>query len=476
MKLSIYKKEGTYFSMASVSFLAISPTALLSLIGLIYGPDKTTPTPKEDWHNAKIDVLIPAYNTEETIPFTLISLSKQTLKPRRIIIKDDGSKDHSYEVTRFVANLLNLPVTLLHSDRNEGKTSAVIQLTYESDADVLFTLDSDTALFSENYIERTVQELYQGVGIASSCGVITSLREKNKDQWIAASKKVFQDLYQAYPETKHRRDGFLKRLGKFIVFSYRELLYKFLERYIYRGESIFLGTIISPLGCAVAYRRTYLRELFEKCTKTLGHNLTTSEDIYIGFALATQGYRNIQVTDVTAQTSEPSLLFLFKQVFLWSSAYLQSCYYFSSILWTPFKSIKRWWHHRKQKKFAQEIQEKRKIKEAYRQAFGEQLTQKYGRPIGWFIFSGLLEKVVFPNVLLLMIIFKWWEPLFITLGIEFVIFMSITIFVSKGERVKTFFKGVLTSPLRYSILFFDLFVVLWFLIEVLFRREKKWRK
>jgi hypothetical protein len=70
--------------------------------------------------------------------------------------------------------------------------------------------------------------------------------------------------------------------------------------------------------------------------------LTNSEDIFIGFAMLNEGYRNIQLTDVYARTVEPEAQRLPRQIYLWSSSFLQSCYYFDPMMRSPFKALKRW--------------------------------------------------------------------------------------------------------------------------------------
>src|SRR5262249_6036720 len=95
-------------------------------------------------------------------------------------------------------------------------------------------------------------------------------------------------------------------------------------------------------GCAVAYRRKYVRALFDYVEPIHGDDLTNSEDIFIGFAMVNEGYRNIQLTDVYARTVEPEVQRLPRQIYLWSSAFLQSCYYFDPLLRSPFKAFKRW--------------------------------------------------------------------------------------------------------------------------------------
>jgi hypothetical protein len=122
---------------------------------------------------------------------------------------------------------------------------------------------------------------------------------------------------------------------------YREVLYLFLQRFIYHGQMVFFGTITNPVGCAVAYRRKYVKDLFDHFSPMLGDDLTNSEDIFIGMAMLDKGYRNIQLTDVYARTVEPRFEKLFRQVYLWSSSFLQSCYYFDTLLRSPFRSYNR---------------------------------------------------------------------------------------------------------------------------------------
>ena len=54
--------------MAFTPYFGISPNTVLSLIGLIKGPDKTVATPVADWRQAKVDVVIPTLNEERNIP------------------------------------------------------------------------------------------------------------------------------------------------------------------------------------------------------------------------------------------------------------------------------------------------------------------------------------------------------------------------------------------------------------------------
>ena len=64
--------------MAATPYFILSPNLILSIIGMFHGPDKSEPTTAEDWREATIDVVIPAFNEEKNIILCLSSLATQT--------------------------------------------------------------------------------------------------------------------------------------------------------------------------------------------------------------------------------------------------------------------------------------------------------------------------------------------------------------------------------------------------------------
>ena len=54
--------------------------------------------------NPLVSILIPAYNAEETIAYTLQSAIAQTWQRKEIIVVDDGSKDRTSEMVRSFAS------------------------------------------------------------------------------------------------------------------------------------------------------------------------------------------------------------------------------------------------------------------------------------------------------------------------------------------------------------------------------------
>jgi glycosyltransferase involved in cell wall biosynthesis len=464
--------------MATTPYFILSPNTLLSIIGLIRGPDKTVPTPAEDWRKAKVDVVIPALNEETNIAFCLDSITRQTMKPRRILIVDDGSRDNTVKHAEAYAKANGLDVQIIQRQAPIGKTPTLKRQARELDSDVEFIFDSDTILVSPNYIERTVEELYKGVGIASACGCVLSLRPRDRREALeGAGMKKFLDAVPDAPTIS--RKGFFHRVQMAITSLYRECLYTFLQKFVYRGQMVFFGSITHPVGCAVAYRRQYIEDLFNKYEPILGDDLTNSEDIFIGFALVNHGYRNIQLPDVLCRSQEPELGRLPHQFYMWSSAFLQSCFYFNSLVCTPFKAFKRARHdwESKHTQAGKEIEQKRKIKEQYREPFGEKFTEMYGRPIGWSIFMSAVEKIAFPVVILVMLCMRLWEPLVVTILAETLVSLTIlTIVAPDGRRLEFLFKGIIVTPIRYSALLFDLTTFLRFALDVWISKDRRWRK
>jgi glycosyltransferase involved in cell wall biosynthesis len=513
--------------VAQLPYFAFSPNTLLSVIGLIKGPDTTPPTPDEDWHDATVDVVIPAFNEERNIVRCLASVFRQTRRPRRIVVVDDGSSDATAARARAFGEFHGVEVTVVRRAASIGKTPTVRQQTRELDSDVQFVLDADTVLESDNYIERTVHDLYQAVGIASACGLVLPLRHRDRRAADESPEvKAFADALPSAASAAPK--GWLRRLASGITNLYREVLYLILQRVVYRGQMAAFGTLCNPVGCAVAYRRKYLKALFDAVEPTLGDDLTNSEDIFIGMAMVNHGYRNIQVTDVCARTVEPEVQRLPRQMYLWSSAFLQSAFYFDELLRSPFKSLKRWRRQRPSDGSGGRLQratvpvrsvayaahggtsphtllsiavnlptavpgpwgrradartpsvlpsgERRRVREPYRQPFGSAHTESYGRPAGWAVLMSAIEKVTLPSVLLAMILLGNWQGVLITVCAETLLTVTMLALAMKNHRVEYLLKGVAVTPIRYGLLVADLFTLARFASDLWVTRNRKWRK
>jgi glycosyltransferase involved in cell wall biosynthesis len=463
--------------MATAPWFVISPNALLSVIGLLRGPDRTVPTPTHDWRTAVVDVVIPAYREAENITHCLVSVARQTLKPRNIIVVDDGSTDATAACAEQVAQRLGLDVQVIRRQSSIGKTPTIKRQSREFDADVEFILDGDTFLESPDYIARCVEELYKGAGIASVCGRVLPMRLVDRRNLAETPEYATVLAGAPFVDPKASRSR-LQLMWWGLTNMYRDCLYRFLQGFVFHGQVVFFGGITNPVGCAVAYRREYVKDLFDRYEPQFGDNLTNSEDIFIGFALINQGYRNAQLLDVTARSEEPLATQLPRQVSLWSSSFLQSCYYFDALVRSPFKAFARMRRRRdeKQGEYGQHIQEMRKVQEPYRQAFGEEVTKRYGRPLGWIIFMSAIEKIGFPTALIVMALLRWWEPLLITLLAESALSLIVLTVISRGERWKVLGKGLLVTPLRYFLMLTEIRTIGQFAIDLWITGNRKWRK
>lgn len=463
--------------MATTPYFVLSPTSIVSLVGLMRGPDPVAPRPGENWQDKTVDLIIPALNEERHIVLCLASITHQTLPPRKIFLIDDGSTDRTVEFARTFADEHNLNLEIIKRRSPIGKTPTLKRQSREVDADVLVILDSDTVLESHNYIERTVETLFQGAGVASACGTILPIRQR--DMKALQDAKPLREFLAGHPDiTQGEPRDAGRRFVRGITNLYRDVLYTYLQRFLYHGQMAFFGSIVNPVGCAVAYRREYLKELFDYYEPKFGDNLTNSEDIFIGFAFTDYGYRNAQIMDVYARTLEPEVQALPKQVYLWSSSFLQSCYYFDELLRSPFKALKRRFHraHGHAPGGHGDAGDRRKAREPYRQPFGLDKTRQLGRPMGWVILTAAMEKIFFPTALLIMLILQLWEPLAVTLAAETLVSVGLLTSVSSGRRMRMFFQGILVTPLRYASLLFDLVTISRFAKDLWFTRNRRWRK
>ena len=123
------------------------------------------------------------------------------------------------------------------------------------------------------------------------------------------------------------------------------------------------------------------------------------------------------------------------------------------------------------------MENRRQVVEAYRQPWGPEMTAEYGRPMGWPILAGAVEKLFFPAILLVMALAGWWEALLVTVVAEVVLsttFLAAT--AAHGERLWMLVKGIATTPIRYVVIFADLVTMARFALDIWFRGNREWRK
>ncbi len=92
---------------------------------------------------ADVAVIIPAFNSELTIKNALKSVMAQTLKPREIILVDDGSRDRTVEVAKSIkSNAENIKFIII-CQKNAGPGAARNRAIIASTSTFLAFLDAD---------------------------------------------------------------------------------------------------------------------------------------------------------------------------------------------------------------------------------------------------------------------------------------------------------------------------------------------
>jgi len=462
--------------MASISYWFLSPSVILALIGKLRGWERTKATPTFDWKTATLDALIPAKNEESSIGPCLASLFDQDFRIRKVTVVDDGSTDQTAQVVRRYAELSGKQIELIVRTQSQGKTTAVRELCENSNADAFLILDADTILTNRNYASRLVENLFKNAGVASACGEVSPFTRERRRQYTQANPLLARIQTELHLDTSEPSHG-PRRLSEFLTVIYRTSLYVFLQRILYDGHMKMYGTRLNPIGCAVVYRAPRLRECFAYAQPQMGDNLTNSEDIFIGHFFSWKGWRNIQVSDVRCESIEPSVERLPRQLYLWSSSFLQAMYYFSALPLSPLKATKRrvaqlFSRHRHEASTGAQL---RLIHEQYRAPWGEDHTLRYGRPVGWVELLSLIEKVTYPVLLLYFALFNH-RIFWISIGLEAVL-ASVGVFIvaDPGSRWKSALMMLVATPIRLASLGVDLVTTLKYLLD-LGTGNREWNK
>jgi glycosyltransferase involved in cell wall biosynthesis len=395
---------------------------------------------------------------------------RQTIKPSSVTVIDDGSDDDTADVAEAFAAANGFAVRVIRRRRSIGKTPGLKIESRNLEGDVQFILDADTVLESEDYIEQVASQLFRVPGIASACGMVYPLRER--DRMDIAQLETVRRLHRQQPHLNVLPvPTWLSRLSKTIGSVYRETVHQFMQVFFYAGVQHLFGSIMHPVGCAVAYRREYLKDLFDRYEPAMGDNMTSSEDIFFGGVFIASGYRNTQTGTVIARTDEPEVHRMPRQLVKWSSAWLQTAYYLPDVLMSPFRALRRYKH----KKENGNAPNSSVIVDAYHQPIGMQFAKQLGRPAGWIMLFTLLEKVSYGPILLGLLMLGAWDGLLATVGGEIIVYTMLLIMVSKERRLEYAVKSICVAPIRYCTLVLDFVTIGRFLFDLASGR-RDWRK
>lgn len=107
--------------------------------------------------DAKVDLIIPIYNSEAYLDALLEALEKQTFREFRVIFVDDGSTDQTYTVLQKRLEQVHFPSLLLQQE-NQGPSAARNLGIKTATADWIVFTDSDDVMLPEylEYLYRAV--------------------------------------------------------------------------------------------------------------------------------------------------------------------------------------------------------------------------------------------------------------------------------------------------------------------------------
>ena len=439
--------------MNASMWFVLSPRALLSAMGLWRGRGCSAPAHNDDWRQARVDAVVCTRGSRHSIVHCLAALVGQTLRPRRVLLVDDGGagRDHSAQMAREFASANGLELEVVVRQWSLGKSATLETQARVCDGEVLFVLDGDTVLDSPDYIERCVRGLYQGAGIASACGQMLPMLPAQRET-VART-----DAFRAWQAGDPYRDPTLPRdwslrLGEWLGDAYRECMALYEQRFINRGQMQRLGGITHPLGGAVAYRRGYLRDLFERHEPIRGDDETRAEDVFIGLALADAGYRNIQVFDVTARRRGGSAHLLPSQAHRWATTLLQGGHFFDALLRAPVRRLRSAWRSPARLSGTGGPRPGRADRD---------LAEPIGAscpspPAGYGLGLAALERIWIPVGAMALLVLGQGTVLAGMLVVESVLAVGLIAAQAPDQRTRMVAKGVLTTPMRYALMLTEL--------------------
>lgn len=400
-----------------------------------------------------VTVIIPAKNEAKRIPYALSSLDSQTYEMGNVLLIDDGSEDNTYEVAKLMKELTDLDLKIIRRKKSIGKTPSVKEAAKKYNSDALFVLDADTIL-EEDYIEK-VRVPHYNEKVASSYGKVKPITKQYKKKFY---KQKIEPLLSELDAKDNKakllsdakdKEGFVESLKYYSlewpVIKYREGLYAMDQNFTKDSYIRLFGTTLFPIGCGVMYDRDKLKSVFDEFEPSLGDNLTTSEDIFLGFAFCDKGFVNAQVKDAHMVSTEPKIIGLPKQSVLWGSSFVQSAYYFGG------------------------------LSKSFRENKNNKNKETSRKPLGWCILPPIIENVSYPaGIAALCLYAPEWAAA--TVGIEYATYVATSYLSTPKEERKGLVSSLIASgPTRLASIPIGLYTICKFGLDLL-KREKNWRK
>jgi glycosyltransferase involved in cell wall biosynthesis len=133
-------------------------------------------------------VITPAKNESDFISFTIKSMTKQSIKPQKWIIVDDGSSDDTYEIVKKAAQNFTW-ITIIKTNADEKRapgTKVVNAFNYglsfiKNDFDYIVKLDADLE-FDDDYFEKLLYQFEANSKLGIAGGYCVNPMKGNKQK------------------------------------------------------------------------------------------------------------------------------------------------------------------------------------------------------------------------------------------------------------------------------------------------------
>ncbi|MEU9446113.1 glycosyltransferase [Streptomyces sp. NPDC048304] len=262
--------------LAVVGVLVMARFALMLVLSAIHV--RRTRKPGFSWGDPvtePVTVVVPAYNEQECITNTLLSLARSD-HPVEVIVVDDGSTDD----TSAIVEELDLPMVRLIRQPNSGKSVALNTGVAAASYDLIVMMDGDTV-----FEPSTVRELVQPFGNPRVGAVAGNAKVGNRDTLIGAWQHI-----------------------EYVMgFNLDRRMYDVLD---------CMPTIPGAVG---AFRRTALEQVGGMSDDTL------AEDTDVTMGLHRAGWKVVYAENARAWTEAPvSMKQLWSQRYRWSYGTMQA--------------------------------------------------------------------------------------------------------------------------------------------------------
>jgi biofilm PGA synthesis N-glycosyltransferase PgaC len=238
--------------------------------------------------DARLTVLVPAYNESATVGATIQSLLVQTVRPGRIIVIDDCSTDNTSQVAA------GMGATVMRPPRNSGSKAGAQNFALGSvQTEFTLAIDADTTL-APDAVQKMLA-VADDPDVTAACGFVLP----------------------RYVKTLWERGRYIEYLFAFSFFK--------------QVQDYYTKPIIAS-GCFSMYRTQVLKEMGGWSTRTV------AEDMDLTWRLYQMGKTVRFVPDAVCYPVEPhSFAFMSKQLRRWSHGFVQNVrLHWRMLLGVPF--------------------------------------------------------------------------------------------------------------------------------------------